>query len=165
MTPKCHDWQVRSGSPFHRHFFFNYPLMCLFGSAKKYRICFTSISATAEKASYSRLERDSPSARAISSAIALNQSWLKWESRRTANYSTRFDGFARKFSERIVPWQLEKFWLGHASRDISDRYAEGLSDDLQWRKQVAQQTGLGFCIPVGQLGRLSIEEKSLAVAA
>jgi hypothetical protein len=49
MTPKCHDWQVRSGSPFHRHFFFNYPLMCLFGSAKNYRICFTSISATAEK--------------------------------------------------------------------------------------------------------------------
>src|SRR4030088_1768785 len=102
MTPKCHDWQVRSGSPLHRHFFFNYPLMCLFGSAKKYRICFTSISATAEKASYSRLERDSPSARAISSEIALTQSWLKWESRRTANYSTRFDGFARKFSERIV---------------------------------------------------------------
>src|SRR3979411_300476 len=81
MTPKCHDWQVRSGSPFHRHFFFNYPLMCLFGSEKKYRICFTSISATAEKASYSRLERDSPSARAISNEIALTQSWLKWESR------------------------------------------------------------------------------------
>jgi hypothetical protein len=80
-----------------------------------------------------------------------------------------FHSFRRFRSEVLrknrVPWQLEKFWLGHASRDISDRYAESLSDDLQWRKQVAQQTGLGFCIPVGQLGRLSIEEKSLAVAA
>jgi integrase len=81
----------------------------------------------------------------------------------------RFHSFRRLRSEVLrknrVPWQLEKFWLGHASRDISDRYAEGLSDDLKWRKQVAQQTGLGFSIPVGQLGQLLVEENLLGVGA
>jgi integrase len=80
-----------------------------------------------------------------------------------------FHSFRRFRSEVLrrnrVPWQLEKFWLGHASKDISDRYAEGLSDDLAWRKQVAQQTGLGFSIPVGQLGQLSVGENVLAVGA
>jgi hypothetical protein len=140
--------------------------MCLFGSAKNYRICFTSISATAEKGfvfqtrtgqpiSPHNIERDS-----LEPILA--QMGVKKDGK-------LFHSFRRFRSEVLrknrVPWQLEKFWLGHASRDISDRYAEGLSDDLQWRKQVAQQTGLGFCIPVGQLGRLSTEEKSLAVAA
>jgi integrase len=78
-----------------------------------------------------------------------------------------FHSFRRFRSEvlrkNLVPWQLEKFWMGHASRDISDRYAEGLSDDLVWRKQVAQQTGLGFSLSVGQLGQLSVEENVLAV--
>jgi integrase len=80
-----------------------------------------------------------------------------------------FHSFRRFRSEVLrknrVPWQLEKFWLGHASRDISDRYAEGLSADLQWRKEVAQQTGLGFAISVGQLGQLSVEENLSAVGA
>jgi integrase len=80
-----------------------------------------------------------------------------------------FHSFRRFRSEALrknrVPWQLEKFWLGHASRDISDRYAEGLSDDLKWRKQVAQQTGLGFSVPVGQLGQLLVEENLLEVGA
>lgn len=78
-----------------------------------------------------------------------------------------FHSFRRFRSEvlrkNLVPWQLEKFWMGHASRDISDRYAEGLSDDLVWRKQVAQQTGLGFSLSVGQLGQLSVDENVLAV--
>ena len=64
-----------------------------------------------------------------------------------------------------MPWQLEKFWLGHASRDISDQYAEGLSDDVTWRKQVAQETGLGFSTAAGQLGQLSVEGNVLAVGA
>jgi integrase len=79
-----------------------------------------------------------------------------------------FHSFRRFRSEVLrknrVPWQLEKFWMGHASRDISDRYAEGLSDDLAWRKQVAQQTGLGFStLQLGNLGQLSVEENVLAV--
>ncbi|MDQ1409143.1 MAG: hypothetical protein QOJ41_878 [Acidobacteriaceae bacterium] len=80
-----------------------------------------------------------------------------------------FHSFRRFRSEVLrknrVPWQLEKQWLGHASRDISNRYAEGLSDDLQWRKQVAQQTGLGFSIPLGQPGQLSVEENLFANVA
>jgi hypothetical protein len=80
-----------------------------------------------------------------------------------------FHSFRRFRSEVLrknrVPWQLEKTWLGHASRDISDRYAEGLSDDLQWRKEVAQTTGLGFALSVGQLGQLSVEENLLGVGA
>lgn len=80
-----------------------------------------------------------------------------------------FHSFRRFRSEVLrknrVPWQLEKQWLGHASRDISDRYAEGLSDDLQWRKEVARQTGLGFTLSVGQPGQLSVEENLLANVA
>jgi hypothetical protein len=49
-----------------------------------------------------------------------------------------------------VPWDLEKFWIGHASKDITDRYSKSSTDDLTWGKQVAQQTGLGFSLPVGQ---------------
>ena len=80
-----------------------------------------------------------------------------------------FHSFRRFRSEVLrknrVPWQLENDWLGHASRDISDRYAEGLSDDLRWRKEVAQKTGLGFALSVGQLGQLSVEENVLEVGA
>ena len=80
-----------------------------------------------------------------------------------------FHSFRRFRSEVLrknrVLWQLEKFWLGHAARDISDRYAEGLSNDLQWRKEVAQKTGLGFALSVGQLGQLSVEENILEVSA
>jgi integrase len=79
-----------------------------------------------------------------------------------------FHSFRRFRSEVLrknrVPWQLEKFWLGHAPRDMSDRYAEGLSDDLQWRKEVAQTTELGFALSVGQLGQLSVEENVLVVS-
>jgi hypothetical protein len=36
---------------------------------------------------------------------------------------------------------------------------------LQWRKEVAQKTGLGFALSVGQLGQLSVEENVLEVSA
>ena len=56
-----------------------------------------------------------------------------------------------------VPWDLEKFWLGHANRDVTDKYAGQLKEDLDWRKSVAEKTGLGFNLPnpespVGLLG-------------
>jgi integrase len=55
-----------------------------------------------------------------------------------------------------VPWDLEKFWLGHANKSIGDRYAEQLKEDVEWRKRVAEETGLGFKLPtessVGLLG-------------
>jgi len=63
-----------------------------------------------------------------------------------------------------VPWDLEKFWIGFANKDVSDRYAAQLKEDVEWRKNVAEKTGLGFSlsvsseIPVGNLGN----QKSLA---
>ena len=63
-----------------------------------------------------------------------------------------------------VPWDLQKLWLGHANRDVSDRYAEQLREDVEWRKQEAERVGLGFELPsiesvVGLLG-LPKQQKS-----
>jgi integrase len=68
-----------------------------------------------------------------------------------------------------VPWDLEKFWLGHANRDVTDKYAEQLKEDLEWRRSVAEKTGLGFSLPnpeapVGLLG-LPNEKKQEVVGA
>jgi integrase len=56
-----------------------------------------------------------------------------------------------------VPWDLEKFWLGHANNNVTDKYSEQLKKDVEWRKEVAENTGLGFKLPteeslVGLLG-------------
>jgi integrase len=56
-----------------------------------------------------------------------------------------------------VPWDLQKLWLGHANKDVTDRYAEQLKEDVEWRKQEAEKAGLGFKLPtvdssVGLLG-------------
>jgi integrase len=56
-----------------------------------------------------------------------------------------------------VPWDLQKLWLGHANKDVTDRYAEQLKEDVEWRKEVAENAGLGFKLPtvessVGLLG-------------
>jgi integrase len=63
-----------------------------------------------------------------------------------------------------VPWDLQKLWLGHANRDVTDRYAEQLKEDVEWRKEVAENAGLGFKLPslessVGLLG-LPKQQKS-----
>jgi integrase len=69
-----------------------------------------------------------------------------------------------------VPWDLEKFWLGHANRDVTDKYAEQLKEDVEWRKDVAEKTGLGFTLPtmeasVGQLGQPTQEKTEVVKAA
>ncbi len=56
-----------------------------------------------------------------------------------------------------VPWDLQKLWLGHANKDVTDRYAEQLKEDVEWRKQEAETAGLGFKLPtietsIGLLG-------------
>jgi hypothetical protein len=68
-----------------------------------------------------------------------------------------------------VPWDLEKLWLGYANRDVTDKYAGQLKQDIEWSKQVAETTGLGFTIPtmkasVGQLWQPK-QEKFEAVKA
>ena len=63
-----------------------------------------------------------------------------------------------------VPWDLQKLWLGHANKDVTDRYAEQLKEDVEWRKEEAEKAGLGFKLPnvessVGLLG-LPKQQKS-----
>jgi len=63
-----------------------------------------------------------------------------------------------------VPWDLQKLWLGHANKDVTDRYAEQLKEDVEWRKQEAEKAGLGFRLPtiesvIGLLG-LPNQQKS-----
>jgi hypothetical protein len=70
-----------------------------------------------------------------------------------------------------VPWDLEKFWIGHANKDVTDKYAAQLTEDVEWRKDVAEKTGLGFAlpasieIPFGQLGQPKMVTREEAKAA
>jgi integrase len=70
-----------------------------------------------------------------------------------------------------VPWDLEKFWIGHANKDVTDKYATQLKEDVEWRKDVAEKTGLGFALPasietsVGQLGQPEAARSEKAKAA
>jgi len=56
-----------------------------------------------------------------------------------------------------APWDLEKFWLGHANKSVTDKYSEQLKQDVEWRKAEAERIGLGFSLDakllVGQLGQ------------
>jgi integrase len=58
-----------------------------------------------------------------------------------------------------VPWDLEKFWIGHASKDVTDKYAEQLKDDVEYRREWAEKVGLGFVVPrVPQSVVVSLEQ-------
>jgi hypothetical protein len=55
-------------------------------------------------------------------------------------------------------------------RDVTDRYAEQLKEDVEWRKEVAENTGLGFKLPtveslVGLLGLPKQQESQLKKVA
>jgi len=43
-----------------------------------------------------------------------------------------------------VPWDLEKLWMGHANKDVTDKYAEQLEDDVEYRREWVEKVGLGF---------------------
>jgi len=60
-----------------------------------------------------------------------------------------------------VPWDLQKLWLGHANKDVTDRYAEQLKEDVEWRKQEAEKAGLGFKLPSieGSVGLLGLPKR------
>jgi integrase len=56
-----------------------------------------------------------------------------------------FRGFrAAQLQRAACPDDLRKFWLGHASSDISDQYALQLLEDVERRKAAAASVGLGF---------------------
>ena len=55
----------------------------------------------------------------------------------------------RRFRTQILrrnraPEDLIKLWLGHAKTSVTDLYAEGLREDLQFRRHWCGQIGLGF---------------------
>jgi integrase len=51
---------------------------------------------------------------------------------------------AAQLQRAACPDDLRKFWLGHASSDISDQYALQLLEDVERRKAAAASVGLGF---------------------
>lgn len=52
-------------------------------------------------------------------------------------------------------------WLGHANKDVTDRYAEQLKEDVEWRKEEAEKAGLGFKLPPSKpyLGYLGLPKQ------
>ena len=51
-----------------------------------------------------------------------------------------------------MPWDLEKLWVGHVNRDITDKYSEQLKDDVEYRREWAENFGLGFVVaPCAQI--------------
>jgi integrase len=63
----------------------------------------------------------------------------------------RFHAF-RRFRESVlqrsdVRMVLINFWIGHADREMSSRYAKQLLDDVEYRQEWATRIGLGFKLP------------------
>jgi hypothetical protein len=46
----------------------------------------------------------------------------------------------------LCPDGLLKFWMGHAAKDMSDRY-DRVREDVQFRRDVAKSLGVGFELP------------------
>jgi Phage integrase family len=46
-----------------------------------------------------------------------------------------------------VSWDLEKMWMGHAHKDLTDQYAEQLREDVKYRREWCEKIGLGFSLP------------------
>lgn len=66
-------------------------------------------------------------------------------------HSKRKVGFHafRRFRASVLrkaggPGDLEKLWLGHASRSVTDDYARQLREDLPFMQEWAERAGLGF---------------------
>jgi integrase len=61
-----------------------------------------------------------------------------------------FHGFRRFRNTHLrksgCPDGLLKFWMGHANRDMSDRY-DKVREDLEFRRDVAKSMGVGFELP------------------
>lgn len=54
-----------------------------------------------------------------------------------------------------MPGDLERLWLGHAQRTITDLYTTGLEEDRVWRREWAGRVGLGFSLN-GLLGATNV---------
>jgi integrase len=45
-----------------------------------------------------------------------------------------------------APEDLIRFWLGHANESVTDGYSK-LKEDVTFRKQIAEEVGIGFELP------------------
>jgi hypothetical protein len=61
-----------------------------------------------------------------------------------------------------VPWDLEKFWIGHANKDITDKYAEQLKEDAEYRRDWVERVGLGFVVPRVPQSNIVLDEERAA---
>ena len=52
-----------------------------------------------------------------------------------------------------TPEDLVRFWLGHAKSSVTDTYSK-VSDDLEYRKEVAEAIGTGFTIPTAMVPKV-----------
>ena len=82
---------------------------------------------------------------------------------------TGFHGFRRfratHLRKQQAPESLIKAWLGHsANSSVTDLYDRSQAD-TEYRKQVAEQVGIGFEIPAIVLNVLKPSESEDAVAA
>jgi hypothetical protein len=60
-----------------------------------------------------------------------------------------------------VPWGLEKFWIGHANKVVTDKYAEQLKEDFEYRREWVGKFEFGFAVPsVPQSAVVSIEQQA-----
>jgi len=50
------------------------------------------------------------------------------------------------------PVGLVKFWLGHATHDLTQHYARGIAKNLALRREWTERIGLGFDMPVSLVG-------------
>ena len=45
-----------------------------------------------------------------------------------------------------TPEELVRYWMGHAKQSVTDEYSK-LSDDMEYRREVAEKIGTGFAVP------------------
>jgi len=45
-----------------------------------------------------------------------------------------------------VPGDLERLWLGHSQKTITDLYAAGVQQDREWGREWVERAGLGFSL-------------------
>lgn len=79
-----------------------------------------------------------------------------------------FHAFRRFRTETLrrarVPGDLERLWLGHTQKTITDLYAMGVQQDRVWRREWVERAGLGFSLN-GQHGLQNATTVALAQAA
>jgi integrase len=57
-----------------------------------------------------------------------------------------------------TPEDLIRFWLGHAKSSMTDGYSK-LSDDIEYRHEVAEKIGTGFTIPMFKVPMVPKKQK------